>query len=108
MLHAADNIECPEEHLKLLLKVFSMFNIKIIYHETIDKKDVPEAVGIMCINCGKLIGCLLDNQNIYNFITPFVTNIVFQNIGLFWIIKSKKDLYFYSQKDCHSWILNGP
>ena len=57
MLHSADNIQCPEEHLKSLLKVFSMFNINIIYDETIDKEDVPEAVGIIFINCGKSIGC---------------------------------------------------
>ena len=64
MLHAADNIEFPEEHLKLLLKGFSVFNINIIYDETIDNEYFPEAVGIMCINCGKFIGCSLDNQNI--------------------------------------------
>ena len=47
-----------------------MFNIRIIYDETIDNEDVPEAVGIMFFNCGKNIGCLLDNQKIENFITP--------------------------------------
>ena len=57
MLHSVDNIECPAEHLKYSLKVFSMFNIKIIYDETIDNEDVLEAVGIICINCGKIIGC---------------------------------------------------
>ena len=31
MLHTADNIQCPEEHLKFLLKLFSMFKISIIY-----------------------------------------------------------------------------
>ena len=41
-----------------------MFKINIIYDDTIDRKDVPEAVGIMCINCGKNIGCSLDNQKI--------------------------------------------
>ena len=55
MLHAEDNIECTEEHLKSLLKVFSMFNINIIYYETIDDKDVPEGFGIICINCVKLL-----------------------------------------------------
>ena len=62
IFHAADNIECPAEYLKSLLKVFSMFKIKIIYDETIYNKDVPEAVGIMFINCVKVIGCLLYNQ----------------------------------------------
>ena len=60
-----------------------MFKIRIIYDDAIDNKGVSEAVGIMYINFGKLIGCLLDNQNIEYFITPFVTNMVFHNIGLF-------------------------
>ena len=64
MLHAEDNIECPADHLKYLLKVFSIFKIKIIYDENIDNEDVPEAVGIMYINYGKSIGCSLDNQKI--------------------------------------------
>ena len=72
-----------------------MFKIRIIYDETIDKEDVPEAVGILCINRRKYIGCSLDNQKIEKFITPFVTNMVFQHIGLFWSFKSNKNLSFY-------------
>ena len=53
MLHAADNIECPADHLKSFLKLFSMLNMNIIYDETIDNKYVPEDVVIMCINCEK-------------------------------------------------------
>ena len=64
MLHAEDNIECTEEHLKSLLKVFSLFNIRIAYNQIIDNEDVSEAVGIMCINCGEIIGCQLHNQKI--------------------------------------------
>ena len=33
---------------------------------------------------------------------------VFQNIGLFWIIQSNKNLSFDFQKQFPSWILNGP
>ena len=64
-----------------------MLKIKIIYDETIDKEYFQESVGIMYINFGKSIGCLLDNQKIEYFITPSVTNMVFQHIGSFWIIK---------------------
>ena len=53
-----------------------------MYDDIIDNKDVPEAIGIMCIKCGKSTGCLLDNQYIYDFITTFVTSMVFQNICL--------------------------
>ena len=55
MSNAADIIECPAEHLKLLLKALSIFKTRIIYDENIDNYDVPEAVGIMCINCGKVL-----------------------------------------------------
>ena len=40
MLNATDNIECPAEHLKLLLNVLSMLNINIIYDENIGNEDV--------------------------------------------------------------------
>ena len=56
MLHAKENIECPAEHFKLLLKLFSMLDIRIIYDETIDKEDVLEYFLIRCINCIKSIG----------------------------------------------------
>ena len=82
-MHAADRIEYPADNLKLLLKVFSMFKITIMYDETIDNEDDPEAVEIMCIHCGKFIGCLLENQKIEDFITTFVRNMVFSNNGLF-------------------------
>ena len=64
MFHTADNIECPIEHLKTLFKVFPRFKIRIIYDETIDNEKSPYTVGIMYINCGKIIGRWLDNQNI--------------------------------------------
>ena len=68
----------------------------------IDNEDVPEDVGIMCINCGKNVGCSLDNHKIEDYITNFVTNIVLQHIGLFWIIDSNKDLNFNFQNHCTS------
>ena len=55
MLYAEDNIERPKYHFKFLLKVFSIFKIRIIYDETIDNEYFPETVGIMFINCGKLL-----------------------------------------------------
>ena len=85
-----------------------MFKIRITYYETIYNKDVPEAVGIMFINCVKSIGCFLENKNIENFITPFVANMLFRNIGLFWIIQSNKNLSSDFQKHFSSWILNVP
>ena len=95
MYHVADNIEFPEDNFKLLLKLFSMFNIRIIYDDTIDNEDVPEAVGIMYINCGNIIGGSLENKKIEKIINPFVTNMVLQYIGLFCIIQSEKNISYY-------------
>ena len=41
IMNAEDNIECPADHLKSLLKLFSMFKIKIIYDKNIDNSYVP-------------------------------------------------------------------
>ena len=64
MLHAVDNIECTAYNLKLLLKAFSIFKIRIGYNETIDTKDVLEPVRIMCISCGIIIVFSLYNLKI--------------------------------------------
>ena len=85
-----------------------MFKISIWYDETIATKNVPYFVRINYINCGGNIGCLLENQAIQNFITPFVTNMVFHNVGLSWIIQSNQKLNFYFQTHFTSWIINGP
>ena len=87
MFHTANNIKLTADDLESLLKLFSMFKISIWYDDTIGLEDVPEAVGIICINSGKRIGCLLENKTMENFITPFVTNIMFRNVGLYWMIK---------------------
>ena len=34
------NIECPAENLKILLRLFSMVNIRVIYDEIVDNEDV--------------------------------------------------------------------
>ena len=80
----------------------------IWYDKSIGHKDVPEAVGIMYINCGNGIGFLLKNQNIENFITPFVKNMIFQPVGLSWMIKSNQKLNFYIQLHCLYWVINIP
>ena len=62
----------------------------------------------MCIDCRKIVGCLLDNQRIENFITPLVKNVVFRHFGLSLIIKLNQKLNFYFQLQCNSWLINGP
>ena len=108
MLYTADNVKFPADYFQSLLKLLSMFKISIWYDESIGRKDIPEDVAIIYINCGKIIGFLLDNQTIENFITPFVANIVLRYVGLSWIIKSNQKLNFNSQIQCSCWVINGP
>ena len=107
MLHTARRINSTAEHFQLLLKVFSMLKIRIWYDESIVQDYFPYTVVIMCINCSKTIGGELYNQPIKDFITPSVTNMVFQYISLSWIIQSNKKLKFVFQEKYHSWIING-
>ena len=62
MLHTANNIKIPVESLQSLLKVFSMLKIRIWYDEIIAHEYVPDDFRVMCINCGKNIGCSLEKR----------------------------------------------
>ena len=90
MFHTENNIETPAGNFQSLLKLFSIFKINIWYDETIVEENVTDTVGIMCINSGKIIGCLLDNQPMEDFINPFVTNVMFQHFSLSLIIQSNQ------------------
>ena len=91
MLYIENNIKIQEPHLQSLSKVFLIFKISIWYDNIIVHEDFPDGVGIMCINSVYTIGSSLDIQIIENFITTFVTNIVFRNVGLSWIIHLNKN-----------------
>ena len=90
VLHPENNINSLDEHFQLLLKVLSVFKLIIWYDGRIVQNNIPDADVIMCINCGKTIGCTLDNQAIEDFITPFGKNMVFQNVGLSWIFQTNQ------------------
>ena len=93
---------------KSFLKVLSMFNISILHDEIIVQKNIPYYVVMMCINSVKAVGCSLENQTIEKFITFFVRNMVFRNVGLSLVVQSKKILSFYFNHYWSSWILNVP
>ena len=67
-----------------------MLKLIFWYDETIVQEKFPDTVGIMYINFGKTIGCTLENQITYAFITPFVKNMSFHNASLSRIIQFKK------------------
>ena len=77
MLHTENTMEETADILQHLLKLFSILKIRIWYNEIIVHKQVPVSVGILCINCGKVIDFLLENILIEKLITHFLINIVF-------------------------------
>ena len=85
-----------------------MFKINIWYDYTIATKNIPYYIGIKYSNFRRTIVLLLKNQTIENFITQFVTNMVLQHVGLYWIIQSNQNLNFDFQIHCISWVLNLP
>ena len=70
----------PAEILHSSLKLFSMFKIRICYDSINVQKNVPDAMVIICINCGKTGSCTLNSKPLEDFITVFVTNVLFPNI----------------------------
>ena len=90
MMHVENTMKEPSEIIQHLLKLFDMFNIRILY----DKYNVPDSLGIKCIYCNKVPVYLLYNKIVKYAITFFVTNMVFQHVGIYWIIKSKEKLTF--------------
>ena len=73
----------------------------------LSKKNVPDALHIMCINCGKMFGCTLYNRSIEDFINIFPQCLCFSM--LFYLGSSiKKEIRFDFEIHCISWILNGP
>ena len=102
-MHAEKTMKENSGILQSLLKSFSMFNISIQY----DKNTVPYSLGIKCIQCNKVVGYELYNQTVKDIIAVFVTNVVFWNVGIYWIIESKEELNFCFEHHCINWVLNG-
>ena len=62
-----------------------MAKIRILYDDTISKK-TTRGYWNKLHQFWESSGFPIDNQTIENFIATFVTNMVFQNTGLYWII----------------------
>ena len=89
--------------LKSMLKLFYMFMIKIYYKDN----NITRGISTKCINIKKLGSYELKNGNISETIPVFVKSVVFQNIGISWIIESKELVKFIIEEQCCSCIVNG-
>ena len=77
-----------------------MFSISI---GEIDKYE-PDAIGIKWNNYKKEIGYTIQSIPFKKIITPFVVNILFQSIGLAWIVENTENLNFDVQELRPSWM----
>ena len=85
MEHTANIMEKNNGITLSLLKVFSMFELRLNYKE--GKLDV---ISIGCINCKIETGLYLKNTTFDEMITKFVLNSLSHHVGISWIIRSQK------------------
>ena len=90
--------DTQQDLLESLLNVFYMSAISIWGND----KDEPYAIGIKFKNCKKEIGYTIQNIPLKQFITTFVVNILFQRVGLAWIVENNENLNFDVQELCPS------
>ena len=104
MMHKENIMKIPTELLRSVLKVFSMLNMRVCYEKNTINKQVPDTLGIKCINCGKLVGCTLHNQQLEDFVTVFVTVWYFRI--LVYLGSSSKKTPVIFEYHCPNWISN--
>ena len=63
MENTASNIETDISLLLSLLKVFAMFQMRLLYYEHIEEDNVVEAIAIKCINFHINIGLYLKDKS---------------------------------------------
>ena len=99
------NILKPKQVLiTWLFKVFAMFELRLI-----NCGDKLEAIAIRCINCKKGLGLYLGTSTLEEMITKFMLNAILHQLGMSWIIWSKKEMKYEIYKINHQyWLNKGP
>ena len=83
MEHIANILNPNKGIIRSLLKVFEMFELRLI-----DNRDIVEAIDIRCINCKKETGLYLGTSTLEVMINKFVLNAILNHVGMLWIILS--------------------
>ena len=87
MEHTANILNPNKGIIPSLLKVFAMFQLRII-----DDTYEVEAIAIRCINCKKETGLHLINSTLEEMIPKLVLNAILHHVGMLWIICSNEKL----------------
>ena len=82
MIHTENNRKITADILRSLLKSLSMLKMIIWYGNNTVQNNSPDTLGIKCIRYNKVVRSTLENIRIEDFITVFVTNVVFMLVYL--------------------------
>ena len=89
MEHTKSNMKTNKRLITLLLKVFSMFELRLLSDE--EKVDV---IYIRCINCKIETGLYFKNKIFDEMINKFVLNAILHHVGMAWIITSNEEMRY--------------
>ena len=81
-----------------------MFELRLI-----DDKEKLDIISIRCINFKKETGLYLQNSKFEEMITKFILNTILHHVGMPWIISSKYEMKYETDKINHQCRFNkGP
>ena len=108
MGHTANKMQDDKGLISSLLKMFSMFEIRLSYGD----KDL-DTVSLKCINCKRETGLKPETifTWVYDEIIPkFVLNEMLHHVGMSWIISSNQEMEYEMNTESNNldWMNKGP
>ena len=101
MEHNANIIKINKGTIPSLLKVFSMFELRLI-----GDKEKLDLIAISSINSKKETGLYLQNSTFEEMITKCVLDAILHHVGMSWIISSKDEMKYEIDEINHQDCLN--
>ena len=86
--HTTNIIKPNKGLINSLLKVSTMFKLRLFYDKYNEEGKVEDAIAIKCSNCNKAAGLHLKDITIEEMITKFVLYESLNYVGMSWIISS--------------------
>ena len=105
MIHA-DNRIYDTHYQKLLALIFKLFSIFTVNFEY-KKEDIStkrNGVNIMCVNCNNIVNLNMKDKQGKETITIYTNDVLCQNLGIYWLIRSTRKIIYDFNHDCKNWI----
>ena len=104
MEHNAYIIKPEQGLISSLLKLFAMFDFRLIY----DRDKVGD-IAIRCTSCKKERCLYLGNSTLEEMINKFVLNVIMHHVGMSWIICSNEEMkYEIDEINNQDWLNKYP